>query len=67
MDRYLIATLLALTLAEMYAFLPRPEEISCSDFKASLRKGRVSDLTLDRQTITGTFAREGREGGPVAS
>jgi cell division protease FtsH len=60
---YVVAILVALTLMEFLALAPRAENVSYSDFKALLRKGKVSDLVLDRQSISGIYAGEGPQAG----
>jgi cell division protease FtsH len=59
---YLVATVLALIVMQSLFSAPRAENLSYSEFKALLGKGKVSDLVLDRQVITGTLAGEGFEG-----
>ena len=45
-----------------FLFAPHPESISYSEFKTLVRKGKVSDLILDGQAITGAVATDGLEG-----
>ena len=59
---YVIATVLALVLIQSILFAPHAENLSYSEFKLLVKKGKVSDLVLDKQTITGTLAAEGLEG-----
>ena len=59
---YVIATVLALVLIQSILLAPHAESLSYSEFKTLVKKGKVSDLVLDRQTITGTLAAEGLEG-----
>jgi hypothetical protein len=59
---YVIATLVALFLIQSVLFAPHAENLSNSEVKALVKKGKVSDLVLDRHTITGTLAVEGLEG-----
>jgi cell division protease FtsH len=59
---YVIAAVIALILMQSFLFAPRAETLSYSEFKTLARKGKVSDLVLDKQTITGTFTTEGLEG-----
>jgi cell division protease FtsH len=59
---YLIAGILAVVLIQSFIFAPRPESISYSEFKTLVKKGKVSDLLLDSQAITGTLAADGLEG-----
>jgi len=42
--------------------VPHPEIVSYSEFKALVRANKVSDLVLDKDTITGTLALTGLEG-----
>jgi cell division protease FtsH len=58
----LIATLIAAVVLQTLLFGPHAETLSYSEFKALVRNGKVSDLVLDRQTITGTVAVEGLQG-----
>jgi cell division protease FtsH len=59
---YIAAAALALLLVQAILFVPHSENLSYSEFKTLLKKGKVSDLVLDKQTITGTVAGEGLEG-----
>jgi cell division protease FtsH len=59
---YLIAGVAALILIQSFLFAPQVETVSYSEFKALLRKGKVSDVVLDKQVITGTLAADGLEG-----
>ena len=59
---YLVATVLALILIQSLLFAPHAENLSYSEFKTLVKKGKVSDLVLDKQTITGTLAASGLEG-----
>jgi cell division protease FtsH len=59
---YVIATVLALVLIQSLLFAPHSENLSYSEFKALARKGKVANLVLDKQSITGTLAAEGLEG-----
>ena len=59
---YVIATLLALLLIQSVFFAPHAENLSYSEFKGLARKGKVGDLVLDKQVITGTLPAEGLEG-----
>ena len=43
-------------------FFARGQPVSYSEFKALVGKGKVSDLVLDQQTISGSVAVEGLEG-----
>jgi cell division protease FtsH len=59
---YSIAALIALLLLQSLLFAPHAENLSYSEFKVLLKKGKVSNLVLERQTITGTLAADGLEG-----
>jgi cell division protease FtsH len=59
---YFILALVGLFLLQSFLFAPHRESVSYSEFKAALRKGKVSDLTLDKQAITGTLTADGLEG-----
>jgi len=43
-------------------FAPHTENVSYNEFKALVKRGKVTDLLLDRQSITGTLSSEGLEG-----
>src|SRR5215471_19868462 len=59
---YLIIAVAVLFLIQAYLFAPHPANLAYSDFKVLLSKGKVSDLTIDRQTITGSLPKTGLEG-----
>jgi cell division protease FtsH len=59
---YSIVALIALFLVQSVLFTPHAETLSYSEFKALVKKGKVSNLVLDKQTITGTLATDGLEG-----
>jgi cell division protease FtsH len=59
---YLVLAFLAMLLIQSVFFAPHPENLTYNEFKALLKKGKVSNLTLDKQSITGTLATEGLEG-----
>jgi cell division protease FtsH len=42
--------------------LPQPVELSYSDFRTLVERGKVNDLTLDRQTVGGQVTMTGLEG-----
>ena len=58
---YVIVTLLALVMLRAVFFAPHAENLPYSDFKKLVAQGKVSDLTLARETITGTLAAKGLE------
>jgi hypothetical protein len=59
---YSIAIVVALLLIQAVFFQPHAENLSYSEFKALAKKGKVSNLVLDKQTITGILPAEGLEG-----
>jgi cell division protease FtsH len=59
---YFIAALTVLFLLQSVLFAPRAENLSYSEFKALVKKGKLSNLVLDKQTIAGTLAVDGLEG-----
>ena len=59
---YFIGTLVVLLLLQSFLFAPHRENLSYSEFKTLVAKGKVTDLVLDKQVITGTLAPEGLEG-----
>ena len=59
---FVVAAALGLLLAQAILLAPHSESVSYSEFKTLLKKGKVSDLVLDKQTISGTVAVEGLEG-----
>ena len=59
---YFIAALIALLLLQSVLFAPHAETVSYSEFKALVKKGKVSNLVLDKQTIRGSLATDGLEG-----
>jgi len=59
---YFIVTLIAIFVIQSVFFAPHAENLSYSEFKTLARKGKVSNLTLDKQVITGTLAADGLEG-----
>ncbi len=59
---YFIAMLIALFLIQSVLFAPHKENLSYSELKTLVKKGKVSNLLLDKQTISGTLTTEGLEG-----
>ena len=59
---YAIAAMVVLFLVQSLLFAPHAETLSYSEFKALVKKGKVSDLVLDKQTITGSLVTDGLEG-----
>src|SRR5881409_2672298 len=58
---YLAIALLTILVFQFPLFGPRAATLSYSDFKALAKKSKVSNLTLDRETISGTLSTEGLE------
>ena len=59
---YFILAFVALLVVQSVLFAPHTENLSYNEFKALVNRGKVTDLVLDRQTITGTLSPEGLEG-----
>ena len=59
---YFILILVGMMLLQSVLFGPHPENLAYSDFKVLVQNGKVQDLTLGRQTITGTLVPEGLQG-----
>ena len=59
---YFILAFVALLVVQSVLFAPHTENLSYNEFKALVKRGKVTDLVLDRQTITGTLSPEGLEG-----
>ena len=58
---YFVIAVITMFVAQALLFAPHAENVSYSEFKALVKKGKVSDLTLDKQTIRGTLATDGLE------
>src|SRR4030095_1003310 len=58
---YLAIALIAILVFQFPLFGPRAATLSYSEFKALAKKGKVSNLTVDRETITGTLSTDGLE------
>jgi cell division protease FtsH len=58
---YLTMALVAMVVLQSVIFAPRAGTLSYSEFKTLVRRGKVSQLTLGKQTITGTLSTEGLE------
>ncbi len=58
---YIVIVLATIALLQSGLFATHAADLSYSEFKALVKKGKVSNLTLDRQTISGTLATEGLE------
>src|SRR5205809_1099036 len=58
---YLAIALIAILVFQLPPFGPRGAHVSYSEFKALAKKGKVSNLTLDKETISGTLSTDGLE------
>ncbi|MBI1734018.1 MAG: ATP-dependent zinc metalloprotease FtsH [Candidatus Rokubacteria bacterium] len=58
---YFIAMLVALFVIQLVFLAPHPASLSYSEFKTLVKKGKVGNLVVDSQVITGTLAAEGLE------
>ena len=61
MGYVLLVLLLVLTIQSLVV-LPHDTNVTYSEFKALLAQGKVTDVMLERDTITGTLAPEGLDG-----
>src|SRR3990172_7072250 len=59
---YFIAALVVLLLLQSFLFAPHRENLSYSEFKMLVKKGKVTDLVLDKQVIRGALAPGALEG-----
>jgi FtsH-like protein len=59
---YVLMAVLGLLLIQSLLFAPHVDNVTYSEFKTLVKKGKVSDLVLDRQSIAGTLAVDGLEG-----
>ncbi len=55
-------TLVAISVIQFPFFEPRATNVSYSEFQALARKGAVANLTLGKETISGTLSTGGLEG-----
>src|SRR3989449_8797954 len=58
---YLALALVAVLAFQIPLFGSRAANVSYSEFKALAKKGKVSNLTLDRETVSGTLSTDGIE------
>src|SRR5437899_10002227 len=58
---YLVMALIAMVILQSVLFAPHAENLSYSEFKTLVKKGKVSNLTLDKQTVSGTLSTKGLE------
>ena len=59
---YFVLAFLLLWGLQWVLLAPHTATLSYSEFKALVKKGKVTDVVLDRETVTGTVASEGVEG-----
>ena len=59
---YVTAAVIGLLLIQSLIFAPHPENLSYSEFKGLLKHGKVSNLVLGKETITGALSPVGLEG-----
>ena len=59
---YIFAVVLTLMALQSLVLAPHRETLPYSAFKGLVRQGKVSDLVLDRRTISGTLSVDGLEG-----
>jgi cell division protease FtsH len=58
---YLAIALIAILVFQLPLFGPRSAHVSYSEFKVLAKKGKVSNLTLDKEIISGTLSTDGLE------
>jgi cell division protease FtsH len=56
---YLAIVLITIFAFQFPLFGPRAANVSYSEFKALAKKGKVSNLTLDKETVSGTLSTDG--------
>jgi cell division protease FtsH len=59
---YFVGVFLLLTVLQNYVFAPRVDTLSYAEFKTLVEKGKVSDVAIGDQLITGRLNRDGLEG-----
>jgi cell division protease FtsH len=59
---YLVLAAIILIVIQSVLFAQHAANLSYSEFKALVKAGKVTDVVLDRETITGTLLSEGLEG-----
>jgi len=59
---YFVAAAVALMLVQALLLAPHVENLSYSEFKSLVAKGKVTNLVIAKQVISGTLAAEGLEG-----
>jgi cell division protease FtsH len=60
--RAALGAMVAMMLVRAVLSLPQPVQLSYSDFKTLVERGKVNDLTLDRQTVSGQVTMTGLDG-----
>ena len=58
---YLAIALMTILVFQLPLFGPRAANLSYSEFKTLAKKGKVSNLTVDRESISGTLSTDGLE------
>jgi len=59
---YFVGVFLLLMVLQNYVFAPRVDTLSYAEFKTLVEKGKVSDVAVGEQLITGRLNRDGLEG-----
>ena len=59
---YFVAAAVALMLVQALVLAPHVENLSYSEFKSLVAKGKVTNLVIAKQVISGTLAADGLEG-----
>ena len=59
---YFVAAAVALMLVQALVLAPHVENLSYSEFKSLVAKGKVTNLAIAKQVISGTLAADGLEG-----
>ena len=59
---YFVAALVAVLLIQSTLFAKHSETLQYSEFKTLLKQGKVDNVSIAEQTITGTFNNDGLEG-----
>ena len=59
---YLVAVVVGMIVIQSVLFAPHRETLPYSEFKLLVKQGKVSDLVIDQETISGTLAAAGLEG-----
>ena len=59
---YFVGVFLLLMVLQNYVFAPRVNTLSYAEFKTLVEKGKVSDVAIGAQLITGRLNRDGLEG-----